>query len=61
MESLPDCEEGKVTRRAVEVLETEGTNVLVRGSLFEGERVVASALHRLVDGQPVTIAETNAP
>ncbi len=61
VESLPDCEEGKVTRRAVEVLETEGTNVLVRGSLFEGERVVASALHRLVDGQPVTIAETNAP
>ncbi len=39
---------GVVVRRTVEVLQTEGNRVLVRGAIREGERVVVSAVHRFI-------------
>ncbi len=44
-------------RRPVEVIATEGDRVLLRGSVTEGEQVVATAIQRLSDGQPVTILQ----
>ncbi len=55
---------GTTARRAVEVLQTEGNRVLVRGAVREGERVVVSAVHRLSVGQkvrPVDRAATPKP
>ncbi len=46
-------ETGVATRRAVEILQTEGNRVLVRGAIRDGERVVVSAVHRLSVGQKV--------
>lgn len=46
-------ESGVAVRRAVEILQTEGNRVLVRGAIREGERVVVSAVHRLSIGQKV--------
>jgi len=45
--------DGRVRRRLVEVLYTEGDRVLVRGTLIEGEPIIASGTHRVVVGQQV--------
>jgi len=45
--------DGRVQRRLVEVLHTEGDRVLVRGTLVEGEPIIASGTHRVVAGQQV--------
>jgi multidrug efflux pump subunit AcrA (membrane-fusion protein) len=42
-----------VERRDVELMYTENNRVLVRGTLLEGERVVARGTHRIVAGQRV--------
>lgn len=44
---------GELERRIVEVLQTENDSVLVRGTLQEGEHVVASGVEKLVEGQVV--------
>ncbi len=44
---------GVAARRSIEILQTEGNRVLVRGAVREGERVVVSAVHRLSIGQKV--------
>lgn len=49
-----------VVRRAVEILQTEGNRVLVRGAIREGERVVISAVHRLSSGQKVRPVDRSA-
>ncbi len=46
-----------IQRRYVEVLHTSGHNVLVRGTLAPGDRVVTSGVQRLVNGQQVEVAE----
>lgn len=46
-------------REAVEVLEIKGDRAYVRGTLTEGSKVVASGVHRITPGTPVTLAETN--
>lgn len=43
-------------REAVEVLETQGDMVYVRGTLTDGNRVVAHGLHRVTPGAIVSIA-----
>ncbi|MEM6794461.1 MAG: efflux RND transporter periplasmic adaptor subunit [Acidobacteriota bacterium] len=43
-------------RRELEVLHEESGRVYARGTLRDGERVVAAGLHRLVPGQRVEIA-----
>ena len=49
-------------RRVVEVLHTEGDQVLVRGTLQDGELVVIDGLHRIVAGQLVrTVPMSTSP
>ena len=45
----------RVERRELEVLHAESDRVFVRGTLQDGEAVVATGLHRLVPGQRVRI------
>ncbi len=52
---------GVATRRSVEILQTEGNRVLVRGAIRDGERVVVSAVHRLSVGQKVRPVDRPAP
>lgn len=51
---------GVAVRRSVEILQTEGNRVLVRGAIREGERVVVSAVHRLSVGQKVRPVDRSA-
>lgn len=44
-------------RRDVEILETQGEEVLVRGTLQAGDRIVSTGTHRLVQGQNVSIIQ----
>lgn len=57
---VPTAESGasefEVRSQAVEILHQEGDRVLVRGTLQPGDRVVADGAHRMLPGQPVTIA-----
>lgn len=50
--------EGKLStiREAVEVLETQGDMAYVRGTLIDGNRVVAHGVHRVAPGAIVSIA-----
>ncbi len=49
-------EEGdRVERREVEVLHAGPERAFVRGTLHDGERIVATGLHRLVQGQRVDV------
>ena len=47
-------------RRQLEVLHAEADRAFVRGTLREGERVVASGVHRLVPGQRVRVLDEPA-
>ena len=60
VESDKSGELGVAVRRAVEILQTEGNRVLVRGAIREGERVVVSAVHRLSVGQKVRPVDRSA-
>jgi multidrug efflux pump subunit AcrA (membrane-fusion protein) len=44
---------GRVEKRDLEVLHTEGARVLARGTLQPGDRIVAGGTHRVVSGQLV--------
>jgi multidrug efflux pump subunit AcrA (membrane-fusion protein) len=48
---------GKVVRRAIEILHTEGDRVLVRGALHPDDLIVSNAASRLVVGQLVKMVE----
>jgi RND family efflux transporter MFP subunit len=51
-----------VERRDVELLYADDDHALVRGLLREGDRIVASGTHRLVEGQRVkAVASPDAP
>jgi len=50
----------RVERRELQVLHAEGDRVFVRGTLRDGEAVVAGGVHRLVPGQRVRLARTDA-
>lgn len=57
----PDGEDAlRVARRELEVLHAESERVFVRGTLEDGETVVATGLHRLVPGQRVRLIESAA-
>jgi multidrug efflux pump subunit AcrA (membrane-fusion protein) len=49
------AENHAASRRDVEVLHTEGDRSLVRGLLEEGDRLITSGTHRIVNGQAVEI------
>ncbi len=46
-----------IAERTVEVLHTEGDRVLVTGTLYPEDRVVATGVHRVVPGQRVTVLQ----
>ncbi|MGH0038490.1 MAG: efflux RND transporter periplasmic adaptor subunit [Myxococcota bacterium] len=50
-----------VERREVEVLHAESDRAFVRGTLRDGDQVVATGLHRLVPGQRVSVLEDSGP
>lgn len=51
-----------VGRRELEVIHAESDRAFVRGTLRDGERVVATGLHRLVPGQRIRLgSEPAAP
>jgi multidrug efflux pump subunit AcrA (membrane-fusion protein) len=47
----------RVERRELQLLHVESDRAFVRGTLEDGERVVATGLHRLVPGQRVRVVE----
>ena len=49
-----------LARRELEVLHTDGNRVYVRGTLQDGEQVVSEGLQRLVPGQRVRLAASDA-
>lgn len=49
--------EATVTRQLVEVLHTEGEQVLVQGLVEEGDRIITSGTHRVVPGQTVSVPD----
>ncbi len=54
----------RVEQREVEVLQTEGDRVLVRGTIKDGDRVIVNGNHRLVTGQlvrPLEIVNFSRP
>ncbi len=53
-------DELRLERRQLEVLHPEAERAYVRGTLKDGERVVADGVHRLVPGMAVRLAERPA-
>ncbi|NMF86729.1 efflux RND transporter periplasmic adaptor subunit [Nodosilinea sp. P-1105] len=49
--------EATVTRQLVEVLHTEGDQVLVQGLVEAGDRIITSGTHRVVPGQTVSVPD----
>lgn len=50
--------ESKAERRYLELLETQGDRVLVRGTIQPGDKIITDGTHRLVPGQLVRQVET---
>lgn len=58
---LSDADGRTVTvREAVEVLEIRGDEAFVHGTLSPGSRVVASGVHRITPGTPVSVSVSEA-
>ncbi|MEL7085846.1 MAG: efflux RND transporter periplasmic adaptor subunit [Cyanobacteria bacterium J06597_1] len=53
-----EADDFTVQRQQVEVLQTDGDRVFVRGTLQPGDRIVATGTHRIVVGQRVTPTDT---
>lgn len=54
-----DSNTSRVERRLVEVLETDGERVLVRGTLKAGDAIVTDGTQRLVPGQLISLYGSN--
>lgn len=50
-----DESDSRASRRDVEVLHTDGSRVMVRGTLESGDRVIVDGTHRIVAGQRVRL------
>ena len=50
---------GTLLRQELQVIYTETDRVFVRGTLQNGDRIIANGIHRLVPGQMVRIAREN--
>ena len=61
MTLVPDSssEHFRVEKRDVEILHAESSRVLVRGTLEDGDQLVADGVHRIANGQLVEIQKTN--
>lgn len=55
--AVVDDEQGtsRVERRVVEIIQTEESRAFVRGTLRDGDRIVADGLHRLIPGLEVSV------
>jgi len=53
-DGFPD-DVGILKARSVEVLHTDADFAIVRGTVYEGERIVAAGVHRVVPGQKVRV------
>lgn len=53
----PDADPAETTiaARAVEVLHTDGDSAIVRGAIYEDERIIADGVHKVVPGQKVSV------
>ncbi len=58
--AVPDAGGLTAERRQVELIHTEADRAFVRGTLFEGDRLVAAGVHRIVPGMPVRAAGASA-
>ncbi len=53
--AVPDAEGWLAERRQVQVIHAEADRAFVSGTLFEGDRVVATGVHRIVPGMRVRL------
>jgi RND family efflux transporter MFP subunit len=56
---IPKGEEQLAVREVVEVLEIQGDRVFVRGTIGQGDSLVADGVHRVTPGTAVTLAMVN--
>lgn len=49
-----DSSQPTIAARTVEVIHTDGDTAVVRGTIYEGDRIVTDGVHRIVPGQLVT-------
>ena len=51
----------RVRRCDIEVIKTDASRMLVKGTIVDGDLVVADGLHRVTGGQLVSLAEVLKP
>ena len=64
MTLAPDADQPelfRVRRCDIEIIKTDSSRMLVRGTIADGDLVVADGLHRITSGQLVSVAETMKP
>ncbi|MEM7785767.1 MAG: hypothetical protein AAF623_20640, partial [Planctomycetota bacterium] len=55
---VEDSDEGYVVAKSdVVIVITQGDRCLVRGTIVEGDKIIADGVHRVAVGQPVTPLE----
>ncbi|MEM8832866.1 MAG: efflux RND transporter periplasmic adaptor subunit [Cyanobacteria bacterium P01_G01_bin.19] len=54
-----DREVFQIAQSNVEILHSEGDQILVRGTLQSGQQVIVDGIHRLVPGQLVSVSQQN--
>lgn len=61
MKLVPDADQPKlfrVRRCDIEIIKTDSSRMLVKGTIADGDLVLANGLHRVASGQLVSLAET---
>ena len=55
---ITENRESKAERRYLELLETQGDKVLVKGTIQPGDEIIIDGTHRIIPGQLVKKVET---
>ena len=64
MKLVPDAEQPelfRIRRCDIEIIKTDSNQILVKGTIADGDLVLANGLHRVASGQLVSLAETVEP
>ena len=64
MKLVPDAEQPelfRIRRCDIEIIKTDSNQILVKGTIADGDLVLANGLHRVANGQLVSLAETVEP
>ena len=64
MKLVPDAERielFRVRRCDIEIIKTDSNQILVKGTIADGDLVLANGLHRVASGQLVSLAEATEP